>query len=92
MLQAMAVPPKRRSSRTGRRAEQTGRTTPPQSSPTAPAPVANPAPATEVPQWIAAPPRTGCPPWHFYWCDGHDDWHHHTEPAVRAIEATIAPA
>lgn len=34
-------------------------------------------------------PPDSCPPWHFYWCDGHDDWHHHDEFVVTAIQRTI---
>jgi len=38
--------------------------------------------------WVAAPPRT-CAPWHFYWCDGHNDWHHHAEDVVEMIAASF---
>ncbi len=34
-------------------------------------------------------PPAGCQPWHYYWCDGHDDWHHHDEFVVTAIERTM---
>ena len=34
-------------------------------------------------------PPSSCQPWHFYWCDGHDDWHHHDEFVVTAIERTM---
>ena len=38
---------------------------------------------------IPRPPST-CAPFHFYWCDGHNDWHHHDEFIVTAIERTMA--
>jgi hypothetical protein len=38
---------------------------------------------------IPRPPNS-CQPWHFYWCDGHDDWHHHDEFVVTAIERTMS--
>ena len=37
-------------------------------------------------------PPDGCAPFHFYWCDGHQDWHHHDEFVVTAIERTMAQA
>jgi hypothetical protein len=38
---------------------------------------------------IPRPPKS-CQPWHFYWCDGHHDWHHHDEFVVTAIERTMS--
>lgn len=49
----------------------------------------NKAAATEVPTLIPHPP-TSCEPWHFFWCDGHQDWHHHDEFVVTAIQRTLA--
>lgn len=70
----MDLPPKRKPNRSERRAQQRS------------------ADAEEPQQtggaWVAAPPRT-CEPWHFYWCDGHNDWHHHTEDAVDAIATSL---
>jgi len=37
-------------------------------------------------------PPSNCQPWHFDWCDGHDDWHHHDEFVVTAIERTMGSA
>lgn len=34
-------------------------------------------------------PPSGCQPWHYYWCDGHDEWHHHDEFVVTAIERSM---
>jgi len=34
-------------------------------------------------------PPSSCAPFHFYWCDGHNDWHHHDEFVVTAIERTL---
>jgi len=42
------------------------------------------APTASIPR-----PPESCQPWHFYWCDGHDDWHHHDEFVVTAIERSI---
>jgi|GEM_PF-1545689 len=72
----MVSPRKRKNSRSQNRATQ--RYTPPGT--------ANAAPATES---IPRPPST-CQPFHFYWCDGHNDWHHHDEFVVTAIERTMA--
>ena len=71
----MVSPRKRKHSRSENRASQ--RYTPP--GPTGGA-------SGEV---IPRPPDT-CQPWHFYWCDGHQDWHHHDEFVVTAIERTMA--
>jgi hypothetical protein len=38
---------------------------------------------------IPRPPES-CAPFHFYWCDGHNDWHHHDEFVVTAIERTLS--
>lgn len=34
-------------------------------------------------------PPAGCQPFHYYWCDGHNDWHHHDEFVVMAIERSM---
>jgi len=77
----MDVPPKRKPNRSERRAQQRSGD-PDLASDLAP----------DIAQtggaWVAAPPRT-CAPWHFYWCDGHNDWHHHADNAVAAIEASF---
>jgi len=39
--------------------------------------------------YIRRPPSS-CQPWHFYWCDGHNDWHHHDEFVVTAIQRTLS--
>lgn len=96
----MAVPPKRRSNRSRRRADQRSSEAPDEQVtnehvteavaegvPRAFDPATVPGDGTQ--QWITAPPRATCPPWHYYWCDGHDDWHHHTEAAVGAIAASF---
>jgi len=75
----MAVPPKRKPNRAQRRASQRTGEAPDGSSPGG-APTGG--------AWVAAPPRT-CTPYHFYWCDGHNDWHHHTEEVIDAIEASF---
>lgn len=77
----MAVPPKRKDNRSGRRAQS--RVTPKGT---------QPAGGRQPNSWVAAPPRGQCPPWHFYWCDGHEDWHHHTEDVVGAIAHSLTPA
>jgi len=70
----MVTPKKRRNSRSEKRAGQ--RYTPPGSEPT-------------QRQSIPRPPSS-CAPFHFYWCDGHNDWHHHDEFVVTAIERTLS--
>lgn len=74
----MVTPKKRRDNRTDKRASQ--RYTPPQSEGSSSAGSG----AAEIPR----PPDT-CQPWHFYWCDGHNDWHHHDEFVVTAIERSM---
>lgn len=37
---------------------------------------------------IPRPPES-CQPWHFYWCNNHEDWHHHDEFVVTAISRTM---
>ena len=73
------VPPKKRfgDNRSQRRASQ--RVTPPKS--------AQPAADVEV-TYIPRPPES-CAPYHWYWCDGHEDWHHHDEFVVTAIERSF---
>ncbi|MEM7092427.1 MAG: hypothetical protein AAF567_05460 [Actinomycetota bacterium] len=75
----MVSPKKRRNSnsRSEKRASQ--RYTPPAD------------PATLEPEVRATIPRppSSCAPYHFYWCDGHNDWHHHDEFVVTAIERTL---
>ena len=70
----MATPRKRKNSRTENRASQ--RYTPPGA--------AADAGAGSIPR-----PPSSCQPWHFYWCDGHGDWHHHDEFVVTAIERSM---
>lgn len=70
----MVTPRKRRNSRTENRASQ--RYTPPGSEDSGGG-------------MIPRPPQS-CQPWHFYWCDGHNDWHHHDEFVVTAIERSMA--
>lgn len=74
----MVTPRKRRSSRSENRASQ--RYTPPGVG-------AEPAPGGSIPR-----PPSACQPWHYYWCDGHDDWHHHDEFVVTAIERSMGSA
>lgn len=51
------------------------------------------APPAELRTTVPRPPGAGvCPAWHYYWCDGHDQWHHHEEPAVDAIAASMTAA
>ena len=69
----MATPRKRKNSRTENRAGQ--RYTPPGTGPAA---------GGTIPR-----PPSSCQPWHFYWCDGHNDWHYHDEFVVTAIERTM---
>lgn len=69
----MVTPRKRKNSRSENRASQ--RYTPPGSEP-------------EMGQAIPRPPG-GCQTWHYYWCDGHSDWHHHDEFVVTAIERSM---
>lgn len=76
----MAVPPKRKPNRAQRRADQRAGAASDE------APVEQGATGGA---WVAAPPRT-CAPYHFYWCDGHNDWHHHTEEVIDSIEASFA--
>jgi len=73
----MVTPRKRKSSRSENRATQ--RYTPPGQG--------VPASAGSIPR-----PPDGCPPWHHYWCDGHNDWHHHDEFVVTAIERSMGAA
>ena len=72
------VTPRKRPNRSQNRASQ--RYTPP-----------SPSPAAEPPAegYIRRPPSS-CQPWHFYWCDGHNDWHHHDEFVVTAIQRTLS--
>lgn len=70
----MPTPKKRRPDRTEKRATQ--RYTPPESSDL----------SAEEP--IPRPP-TSCAAWHFYWCDNHDDWHHHDEFVIEAIQRSM---
>jgi len=74
----MVSPRKRKNSRTENRASQ--RYTPP-----ATQPAASSAAGGSIPR-----PPSSCAPFHFYWCDGHSDWHHHDEFVVTAIERTMA--
>ena len=69
----MVSPRKRKNSRTENRANQ--RYTPPNSG--------------HVSGGTIPRPPESCQPWHFYWCDGHDDWHHHDEFVVTAIERSM---
>lgn len=69
----MPTPKKRRPDRTEKRATQ--RYTPPESND----------PSTEP---IPRPPST-CDAWHFYWCDNHNDWHHHDEFVIEAIQRSM---
>lgn len=75
----MATPRKRKNSRTENRATQ--RYTPPGTTD----------PGVTARGSIPRPP-TSCQPWHFYWCDGHSDWHHHDEFVVTAFERTMGQA
>jgi hypothetical protein len=70
----MATPRKRKNSRTENRASQ--RYTPPGEG--------GPALGGSIPR-----PPGSCQPWHFYWCDGHNDWHHHDEFVITAIERSM---
>lgn len=70
----MVTPKKRPSSRTDKRATQ--RYTPPGTT--------SPTNSGSIPR-----PPTSCQPWHFYWCDNHNDWHHHDEFVVTAIERSM---
>jgi len=72
----MATPRKRKNSRSENRATQ--RYTPPGTSPK----------RASSSDTIPRPPST-CQPFHFYWCDGHQDWHHHDEFVVTAIQRTL---
>lgn len=71
----MVTPKKRKDNRTEKRANQ--RYTPPGSED-----------ATPSTGSIPRPPDT-CAPFHFYWCDNHNDWHHHDEFVVTAIERSV---
>ena len=71
----MVTPKKRKDSRTDKRVNQ--RYTPPGTE-------GGPTPTGPIPR-----PPDSCQPWHFYWCDGHNDWHHHDEFVVTAIERSI---
>gem|GEM_PF-735968 len=68
---SMVTPRKRPNSRSQNRASQ--RYTPPSIEGAEP----------DMRQSIPRPPSS-CQPWHFYWCDGHNDWHHHDEFIVTA--------
>jgi len=72
----MATPRKRKNSRTENRASQ--RYTPPGEGDDGGG-------GGSIPR-----PPSSCQPWHFYWCDGHNDWHHHDEFVVTAIERTLS--
>lgn len=72
----MVSPKKRPNNRSEKRATQ--RYTPPGGGPDAGA----------SGQTIPRPPSS-CAPFHFYWCDGHNDWHHHDDFVVTAIERTL---
>ncbi len=72
----MVSPKKRKNSRSEKRASQ--RYTPP-----------GQAGGGSGGSTIPRPPDS-CAPFHFYWCDGHNDWHHHDEFVVTAIERTLA--
>jgi hypothetical protein len=72
----MATPRKRKNSRTENRASQ--RYTPP-------------AGGGGVGSGSIPRPPSTCQPWHFYWCDNHNDWHHHDEFVVTAIERSMQP-
>lgn len=72
----MVSPRKRKNSRSENRASQ--RYTPPGGDGNG-----NP-PGQSIPR-----PPSSCQPWHFYWCDGHTDWHHHDEFVVTAIERSM---
>jgi len=74
----MVTPRKRKNSRSENRANQ--RYTPPGS----------PQDSGSIGS-IPRPPSS-CQPWHFYWCDGHTDWHHHDEFVVTAIERSMGSA
>ena len=74
----MVSPEKRKNSRSEKRASQ--RYTPPGTAPAGGAGAGG---------TIPRPPST-CAPFHFYWCDGHNDWHHHDDFVVTAIERTLA--
>ena len=76
--QRMVTPRKRKNSRTENRANQ--RYTPPGTG-------AQDGEGGSIPR-----PPSSCQPWHFYWCDGHDDWHHHDEFVVTAIERSMGSA
>lgn len=75
----MVTPRKRRNSRSENRASQ--RYTPPGNDSQG----GEPALSESIPR-----PPSNCQPWHFYWCDGHTDWHHHDEFIVTAIERSMA--
>lgn len=77
----MVTPKKRRNSRSEKRASQ--RYTPPGSG--------GPTGGVGGDEMIPRPPSS-CAPFHFYWCDGHQDWHHHDEFVVTAIERTLSQA
>ena len=70
----MVTPKKRRENRTDKRASQ--RYTAPGTQPAGG--------STKIPR-----PPDSCAPWHFYWCDNHNDWHHHDEFVVTAIERSM---
>lgn len=72
----MATPRKRKNSRTENRATQ--RYTPP----------GGPHDTVRS-ESIPRPPST-CQPHHYYWCDGHNDWHHHDEFVISAFERIMA--
>lgn len=40
---------------------------------------------------IPAPPENQCEAWHYYWCESHQEWHHHDESAIEAIQASLTP-
>lgn len=74
----MDIPPKRRPNRSERRAAQRG--------------AAEAVGLSDsVTEYVPAPPAGQCPAWHYYWCDGHEEWHHHEEPAVNAILESLTP-
>lgn len=75
----MDIPPKRRSNRSQRRAEQRN------------APAVSGGLQDDVTEYVPAPPAGQCAAWHYYWCDGHEEWHHHEESAVTAILASLTP-
>jgi hypothetical protein len=71
----MVMPRKRKNSRSENRASQ--RYAPPESD-------AQGSSLGSIPH-----PPNSCQPWHYYWCDNHNDWHHHDEFVVTAIERSM---